>query len=156
MPGTSSGSGYAPQFVSQFSVFLENRVGKMLEMVKDFDDHQVRICALAVHDSSDHAVIRLVTANAQATRQVLKAQGLSYFETEILLVGLDQQHTLSRMCQFLLGAELNIRFAYPLMGWPDSGAVIALAIDDPTLAAQILRRKEFRLYCEADLPKHGE
>lgn len=156
MPAASPGSGYAPQFVSQFSVFLENRVGKLLELVKAFDDQMVRICALAVHDSSDHAVIRLVTSNHLIARDVLRKQGLTAFETEILVVELGGDKTLSRMCQFLLGAELNIRFSYPIMGWGEHGAVIALAIDDPTLAAQILRRKEFRLLCEDDLPKYGE
>jgi len=31
--------------------------------------------------------------------------------------------------------------------------MVALAVDDLTLAGQILRRKEFRLLGEADLPK---
>jgi hypothetical protein len=157
MPTSASGSGYAPQFVSQFSIFLENRVGRLLELVKGFDDQMIRICALAVHDSSDHAVIRLVTSSALGTRELLRKQGHTYFETELLIVELTGDKTLARMCQFLLSAELNIRFSYPLMGWEQSqGGVIALAIDDPTLAAQILRRKEFRLLCESDLPKYGE
>jgi hypothetical protein len=157
MPSSASGSGFAPQFVSQFSIFLENRVGRLLELVKTFDDQMVRICALAVHDSSDHAVIRLVTSNALLARETLRGQGLTYFETELLLVELGGDKTLARMCQFLLGAELNIRFSYPLMGWEQvHGGVIALAVDDPTLAAQILRRKEFRLLCEHDLPKYGD
>ncbi len=156
MPSAGAGSAYAPNFVSQFSVFLENRVGKLLELVKAFDDQMVRICALAVHDSSDHAVIRLVTSNHVAAREVLGKQGLTFFETEILVVEFGGDKTLHRMCQFLLGAELNIRFSYPIMGWGEHGAVIALAVDDPTLAAQILRRKEFRLLCEEELPRFGE
>lgn len=170
---TPTARGYAPVGVTQFSVFLENRVGKMMEMVKAFDDSMVRVCALSINDSSDHAVVRMVTSNAEATRLVFQRQRLTFIELEILVVCLDAEHSLSRMCQFLLGAELNIRFIYPLMAWGTGagsgaaaqgsgggtlpcGPAIALAVDDLTLAGQILRRKEFRLMGEADLPKWGD
>lgn len=156
LPSTPSGSGYAPMGISQFSIFLENRVGKMLELVKGFDDQMVRICALAVHDSSDHAVVRMVTNSAPKSRQILREQQLTFMETDIIIVCIDELHTLSRMCQFLLSAELNIRFCYPIMGWTGGPTAVALAVDDMTLAGQILRRKEFRLMAENELPKYGE
>lgn len=148
--------GYESPSVTQFSIFLPNRVGKMLELVKGFDDHMCRICALGVHEASDHAVVRLVPNNSAECRKILGEQSLTFMETEILVVCLSEDHTLSKMCQFLLSAELNIRFAYPLIGWPGGPGAIALAVDDLTLAAQILRRKEFRLLGEADLPRYGE
>jgi len=52
---------------------------------------------------------------------------------------------------FLLAAELNIRFAYPTMPRPDGHPTVVLSTDDNTLAGQILRRKGFRLFGEADL-----
>jgi hypothetical protein len=55
------------------------------------------------------------------------------------------------MCICLLAAELSIHFAYPLMLTDRHGATMALAVDDITLAGQILRRKEFQLLGEADL-----
>ncbi len=153
---TPTAKGFAPVGVTQFSIFLENRVGKMLELVKAFEDSLVRICALSVHDSSDHAVLRLVSSNPVGARDVLRSQGLSAIETQIMVVCLEGEHTLARMCQHLLSAELNIRFAYPIMGWNGGAGAIALAVDDMTLAAQILRRKEYRLLGEADLPKWDE
>lgn len=152
--GTSRG--YESPAVSQFSIFMPNRVGKMLELVKAFEDHMCRICSLGVHDASDHAVIRLITSNAAECRKVLAEQELTYLETDILIVGIDENHTLVKMCHYLLGAELNIRFAYAMMGWPGGPTAIALAVDDITLAGQILIRKEFRLLGEADLPRFGE
>ena len=65
---------------------------------------------------------------------------------------LADDHTLTSMCLYLLGAELNIRFAYPLMLRPNARPTIALAVDDQTLAGQILRKKQFRLLGEGDLP----
>jgi hypothetical protein len=157
MPGTAAGASYSPVSVTQFSVFLENRVGKLLELVQSFDDAMCRICALTVLDSSDHAVIRLVANDVKVTRRILVKQALPFMETPILVVALDAQHTLGRMCQFLLGAEISVRFCYPLMGCERNGQpTVALAVDDLTLAGQILMRKEFRLLAESELPRFGE
>jgi len=143
--------GYAPPSVTQFSVFLDNRVGKLHELLRAFDTAIVQICAFSVHDASDHAVVRLITNHANETKVLLTKHQLAFTETSLLVVELGKGHTLERLCLYLLGAELNIRFAYPLMLRPNGTPTIALAVDDITLAGQILRRKEFRLFGEEDL-----
>jgi len=139
--------GYSPPTVTQFSVFMDNRVGRLFDLVEAFDDSDACICALNVHEASDCAIVRLITNHAPAAKRILKEHDLAFAENEVLIVELSKGHTLSSLCLSLLAAELNIHFAYPLMLRPNG----TLAIDDPTLAGQILRRKEFRLFGEADL-----
>ena len=144
---------YAPPTVRQFSVFLDNKPGKLLEMLRHFEDSiTVHLCAFSVQESSDHAVIRLIPNNADGARQLLRERSLAFTEVELLVVELAEDHSLASMCMDLLGAELNIRFAYPLMLRPNGTPTIALSVDDYVLAGQILRRKEFRLVGEAELP----
>ncbi len=147
--------GYAPPSVTQFSVFLDNRVGKLYEMLRAFEHSQVHLAAISVHDASDCAIVRIITNNAQEAKLLLTRHQLPFTEVPLLCVELGKGHTLERLCMYLLGAELNIRFAYPLMASPSSNPTIAIAVDDPTLAGQILRRKEFRLICEEDLGRQG-
>jgi len=145
--------GYAPPTVTQFSVFLDNKVGKLRELLQAFENSgTVRIWAMNVHDASDHAVVRLVTNLADEALDVLTSAGFSFSETEVLLVELDQSPSLHSLCQVLLGAELNILFGYPMLAIEGRGPVLVLAVDDPTLAAQILRKKLFTLLAEGDLP----
>ncbi len=143
---------YAPPTVTQFSVFLDNKVGKLHDLVETFDDSTSQICALSVHDASDCAIVRLITNRTKVAREILREHRLAFAENEVLIVELTQGKTLESLCLYLLGAEINIRFAYPLMLRPNGTPTIALAVDDATLAGQILRRKEFRLFGEADLP----
>ena len=146
--------GYAPPAVRQFSVFLDNRVGKLLELVQLFDDAiEVTLVAISVLDSSDHAVVRMIFDNADAARHALRQNKFTFSEVELLVMELDDEHTLTHACLFLLGAELNIRFAYPILPRHDHGPLqlIALAVDDNTFAGQILRRKGFRLMAEEEL-----
>ena len=145
--------GYGPPTVRQFSVFLENKVGKLLELVRMFDEApDVHLCSFSVLESSDYAVVRIIPNNADAARGLLRRNSSSFSELDLLIVELCEGHTLSSMCLHLLGAELNIRFAYPLMLRPNGTPTIALSVDDQHLAGQILRKKSFRLLGEEDLP----
>jgi hypothetical protein len=145
--------GYHPPTVRQFGVFLENRVGKLFELVNLFDEAPtVHLCAFSVVEASDHAVVRIIPNNADAARAVLRENGLPFSEFDLLIVELTEDHTLTSMCLYLLGAELSIRFAYPLMLRPNGTPTIALAVDDQVLAGQVLRKKFFRLLGEEDLP----
>ncbi|MCA9292173.1 MAG: hypothetical protein KDA25_13655 [Phycisphaerales bacterium] len=145
--------GYAAPRVRQFSVFLDNKVGKLLELLGVFDEAEnCHVCAFSVHESSDYAVVRVVPNNADAARILLRENGIPFAEYDLLIVELSSDHSLTSMCLYLLGAELSIRFAYPLMLGRDEAPTIALAVDDQELAGQILRKKNFRLLGEGDLP----
>lgn len=144
--------GYGTPSVRQFSVFLDNRVGKLLDLVQLFDDNpEVSLRAFSVLDSSDHAVVRLIFDNADAARHLMRRRQFTFSETDLLVVELGGDLTLKHICMYLLGAELNIRFAYPVLRAEEDHPRIALAVDDNTLAGQILRRKGFRLLGEEDL-----
>ncbi len=146
--------GYVPPSVTQFSVFLDNRVGRLLDLLDHFErESDCQVCAISVNEASDYAVVRLITNNAHGARRILRQYELPFAETDLLVVELINGLTMSRMCLYLLGAELNIRFAYPVLLRPNGTPTIALSVDDITLAGQILRRKEFRLLGECDLPK---
>ncbi len=152
---TETMRGYAAPCVTQFSVFLDNRVGRLYDLMEALDTSDTRVCALNVQEASDHAVVRMMTNNSAEARKLLKSAGVPFAETDVIVVELSKGHSMTSLCLHLLAAELNIRFAYPLMLRPNGTPTIALSVDDLTLAGQILRRKEYRLFGEFDLPKTG-
>jgi hypothetical protein len=151
-PETEQGGAYAPPSVRQFGVFLDNKVGKLLELLQLFDDKaELQLAAFSVVDSSDHAVVRLIFNNADAARVALRSHDYTFSETDLLVVELSEGRSLTNLCLHLLGAELNIRFAYPVMLRREESSTVEIAVDDLTLAGQILLRKRFRLLGEEDL-----
>lgn len=144
-------NGYDAPHSTQFSVFLDNRVGKMYELLKIFDGVKLRMVALNVIDSSDHAVVRLITSNSTLAHKLLVENKNAFSECPILLVEFGQGLTLAKLCMTLLSAEISIHYAYSLLIRPHNTAVIALHTDDQYLAGKILQRKDFVLLGEADL-----
>ncbi|NBB94448.1 MAG: acetolactate synthase [Planctomycetes bacterium] len=138
-------------FARQFSVFMPNRVGQFGDILDDLAEHDVRIIGVSVVDATDWAVIRLIFDDANLGREMLNRRGQSFTETEILLVQLDADDTLRQLCSYLVGAEINVHFAYPLTIRSRLKPVMAVHVDDHVLATHILTRHGMTLLGNEDL-----
>src|SRR5262245_13530154 len=138
--------------IRQFSVFLENRVGQLLDVVKRFQKTKVRIVALSIIDSADCAIVRLVLSHPEQGREILERAGLAIAESDLVAVELPAtDQPLVEICTALLQAEINIHYAYPMMIHPHGRAAIALHVDNHELAVETLKRISFNVLTEADL-----
>ena len=52
--------GHSYPAITQFTIFLENRVGQLMEVLRRFDGTNIRILALSIHDSTECAFARLL------------------------------------------------------------------------------------------------
>ena len=136
----------------QFTIFLENRVGQLLEVVRRFEGSPVRIVALSINDATECAFVRFLLSHPEEGREILERAGLAMIESELLGVELpDEAQPLLQICTALLQAEINIVHAYPLLIRPHGRPAVALMVDSLEMAAETLRAKGFRLVSEGDL-----
>jgi hypothetical protein len=97
----------------QISVFLENKPGRLANVLSALARDKVNITALTVMDSHEHSVLRVVTNDLAKTRQVIKALGTPFAEADVLLVELkNQPGALAHVCESLAGEHINIEYAY--------------------------------------------
>jgi hypothetical protein len=153
-PQTQSGAGFELTRIRQFTVFLENRVGRLQGLLRAFEESAGKICGLSIEESADSALVRIICSEPELGRQALQQANFSFSESELLAVELPKRtkQPLMSICAALLAAEINIHYAYPLLQRPH-GPALALYVEDPTLAAQLLIRKGFTLIGESDLGK---
>lgn len=136
----------------QFTVFLENRVGQLLEVVRRFEGSKVRIATFSIAEASECAFLRLVLSHPEQGREILERAGLALIETDLIGVELPQgPQPLLRVCTALLQAELNIEQAYPLMVTPTGRPAVALRVDNIESAMETLDKCGFTMISEADL-----
>ncbi|MGE5609719.1 MAG: acetolactate synthase [Bacillota bacterium] len=152
-PETESGAGFEPVRVRQFTVFLENRVGRLQSLVRTYEQKSGRIVSLSIQNQADTALVRIICSDPDLARQVLQDEAFAFAEQELLVVELPKgAQPLSSICTAILAAELNIHYAYPLLVRP-GGPALAIYPDDLTLAAQLLIKKGFTILGESDLAK---
>ncbi len=138
--------------IRQFTIFLENRVGQLLEVVRRFEGSNVSIVALSINDATECAFLRVVLSDPEQGREILERAGLAIIESDLICVELpDGSQPLVQVCSALLQAEINIVQAYPMIVHPRGSAVMALMVDNPEAATDTLVQKGFAVICEDDL-----
>ena len=138
--------------IRQFTVFLENRVGQLLEVVRRFEGSQVRICALSISDAAECAFVRFLLSHPEQGREILERAGLALIESDLIGVELPgESQPLLRVCTALLQAEVNIVQAYPIIVRPHGIPAVALMVDNTDMALETLNSKNFTMITESDL-----
>ena len=138
--------------IRQFTVFLENRVGQLLEVVRRFEGSTVRIVALSITDSAECAFVRFLLSHPEEGREILERAGLAIIESDLIGLELPQgPQALLQICTALLQAEVNIIQAYPLLVRPRGRPAVALMVDNIDLGLETLAAKGFTMLTEADL-----
>jgi hypothetical protein len=138
--------------IRQFTVFLENRVGQLLEVVRRFEGSNVRIVALTISDSTECAIVRFLLSDPEQGREVLERAGLAIVESDLIGVELPESpQPLLQVCTALLQAEVNITQVYPLLARPRDKPCVALMVDNIEMALDTLAAKGFTPINEDDL-----
>ncbi len=140
--------------VRQFNVFLANRMGALLALVRRFETTDVKVVSLTVIETADCAIIRMVPSDYERAYEILIAAKFPFTESDLLVVKIpDNDQPLLTLTKCLLGGEINIHYMYPLLigVGPMGNTAVALYVDDFENAATILHAQGFTLFTESDL-----
>lgn len=142
--------------IRQFTVFLENRVGQLMGVVRRFEGSKVRIVALTISDSTECALVRFLLSDPEAGREILERAGLAIVESDLIGVELpDTNQPMLQVCTALLAAEINITQVYPLLVRPNGRPAVALMVDNIEHALETLTSKGFHTINEDELTSFG-
>ncbi len=155
--GYSTARGRDYPSIRQFTVFLENRVGQLLEVVRRFEGTGIRIVALSINDSAECAFVRFLLSHPERGREILERAGLAIIESDLIGVELpDGTQPLLQVCSALLQAEINIVQAYPILTRQGCKPAVAIMVDNTELALEVLNSKGLRMINEDDLLDSAE
>lgn len=136
----------------QFAVFMENRVGRLHDLMRLFEGRDVAVRGLSIANSVDCALVRLIVSATDRAREILQLSQFHFSENDVVGVELpDGPQPFVQICIGLLQAELNIHYVYPLLYRRNDHGAVALYVDDVDSAMQTLRAKGLRLITENDL-----
>ncbi len=136
----------------QFCIFMENRVGRLHELLKQIEQHDLRIVALSIVDTVDFAVARILVNDSDRVREILSLTNFTVIENDILGVELpDDDDPFGTIFRQLVAAEINIAYTYPLLYRRSRRGAIAIYVDNIDQARQILTNQGQHLLSENDL-----
>ena len=140
--------------VKQFSIFLPNKVGAMLDVVKLLHAHNTHVVALSISESTDSAIARIVVSDPEQVEELFREHDVPFGVCAMVVVELREVATeLAKLLAALLMAEVNVHFSYPLLTHPRGFAALALHVDDTDCASSVLLGEGFKLLSQADISR---
>jgi hypothetical protein len=142
-----------PDLVKQFSVFTPNQLGRLRELISLLDTHSVHVLALTVLDTTDSAIIRLVTDDPDQARELFHKNDFPFSESDVLVVEFASATELNRLMSALLEAEINVNYLYSFIPHPQGNSLLVLSMEDNDVATQALQRHQFRVLRQSDISR---
>ena len=132
-------------FVKQLSVFIENRTGRLEEVLHVLKQSDVNIVSMSLADTSDFGLLRLLVNKPEEGKKALKENGFSAMLTDVLAIRLNHrvgqlQELLEVICKF----NMNIEYMYALSTGTDDASIV-IKTSDLEKAAELLKETEVEL-----------
>lgn len=125
--------------ITQVSVFLENKKGRLLEVCSLLGKHNINIRALNVAESEGFGVLRIVVDKPQEAVDLLKKNNLVANLTDVVAVEVeDKPGGLARVLEALSKNNINVEYMYGFVEKHTSNALMVFRFDEPEKAAKAL------------------
>ncbi len=139
--------------IKQLSVFLENREGRLDEVLQTLGEHDVNIVALSLADTADYGMLRMIVSDPVKGKNVLKEAGITSMLTDVIAIRVPHAAgSLSKAMHGLMAGGVNVEYMYAFANGADASAV--LKSDDPQKVVTILQANGFDVW-KADEAYHA-
>jgi len=140
--------------VTQFSVFLTNRAGALLDVVRILNEGHIHVLAVNVQDSADTAIVRIVVSDPESVQTLFLERAVAFSVCDLVVVELKDGATeLGRLLAALLAAECNIFGSYALLTRPRGRTALALHVEDNECAVSVLQSHQFTILGQSDISR---
>ncbi|MCX5805473.1 MAG: ACT domain-containing protein [Proteobacteria bacterium] len=127
--------------IKQISISLENTPGALSAVSEILGREGVNIRAISVADTSDISTVRFVVDDPTKAKNILKANGYSPKETDVLAVETpDHAGGLNAVLKPLKNAGINVHYLYPHLGRISNSAIVILGVDKTDEAQKVLKQ----------------
>lgn len=136
---------------NQLSVFIENRQGRLKEVLQVLKDNDVNILSISLADTTDYGLLRLIVNNPERGRDVLLAAGFSSMLTEVLIIKVPHvAGSLQKILTLIAEKNVSIEYMYGL-SVETTDASIVVKTNELDIACEVLRSSNIDTMSEQEI-----
>ncbi|MDX9811391.1 MAG: amino acid-binding protein [Bacteroidales bacterium] len=136
--------------IQQLSVFLENRSGRLTEVLEVLGKEDIRITALSVADTSEFGILRLIVTEPRKAKDLLKKEMFTVNITEVISVMIpNEARTYASILKILSDIEISVEYTYAFSH--GSKSVLILRCNNNEEAIRALKDNNLNLMKAEDL-----
>ncbi|MBQ9701278.1 MAG: amino acid-binding protein [Lachnospiraceae bacterium] len=138
-------------YIKQLTVFLENRTGRLGEVLGVLKNSDVNIVSMSLADTSDFGLLRLLVDKPQDGKEALQKEGFSAMLTDVLGVRVSHKvGKLQELLEVICQSDINVEYMYALStGTEDASVVIKTSELDK--AAELLGKTAVELVSPTEI-----
>jgi hypothetical protein len=117
--------------IKQISIFVENKPGRLLDVVEILGNSNIDIKAISLADSSDFGIVRLICENPESAYEVMNNSGFTASLTEVLAIAIsDKPGSLAKVLRALKESDVNIEYMYGFSAKTKDHAVMIIKVSN--------------------------
>jgi hypothetical protein len=138
--------------ITQLSVFLENKPGRLSEPCRILAEAGINILTLSLADTEQFGIMRLIVQDWAQAKQALTSAGAVVNVTEVVATEVDDKPGgLARLLTILESAEINIEYMYAFTFRRADKAILIFRFEDPDAAVGVLQDEGINVIDPVDL-----
>lgn len=139
--------------VPQFTILLDNKVGRLNELLIALHQAQIDPLAIMLFDTIDTISARVVVNYPDLMRELLHKKHFMHQEHSVNVVQLDHTQNLTTITCALAQAEVNLYYLYAFTHQAAGKPTFVVRCEEPILAAEALARQKLVVLSEKDLAR---
>ena len=137
-------------FAKQLTVFIENRSGRLSEVLSVLAKNNVSIISMSLADTTEFGLLRLIVDNAALGRETLSENGFSSLLSDVSIIQIPHKAgSLQALLETLDDNGVNIEYMYGLSIESDNAYVVLKASDAARVDEILTANGVNTLTCEA-------
>jgi hypothetical protein len=138
--------------ITQISVFLENRKGRLFEVCSLLGDNGINIRALTIAETESFGVLRTVVDKSDAAVKVLRDHGFVANFTEVVAIEVpDKPGGLAAVLKIFSDNEVNIEYMYGFVEKFSEKALLVFRFEDTDFAQQVLAKHSISVVTKKEI-----
>ena len=117
-------------FAKQLTVFIENRTGRLCEVLNVLKENNVNILSLSLADTTEFGLLRLIVSEPQTGKEKLTENGFSSLLSDVSIIKIPHKAgSLQQLLKVIDQKGVNIEYMYGLSIEADDAYVVLKASD---------------------------
>lgn len=138
--------------MTQISVFLENRKGRLYDVCSLLGQNDINILALTIAETEEFGVLRIVVNKPEEALKKLKEAGFAANITDVVIVEVDDRPGgLAKILKVLNDNNINIEYMHAFVKKDTDFAYMTFRFDNPDEAIKVLKKNNIKIITKADI-----
>lgn len=136
--------------IKQLSVFLENKTGRINEVVRTLGANGINMHAFSMAETADFGILRLIVSDVEKAVEVLRAHDFAVMSTDVVCLSCENEPgSLAVILEYLAKEQIFIEYMYAFA--QDSKAHVVIKPNDLKRCMEVLEAHQCHILVQGDL-----